>query len=143
MLDRLRTHRSEDSEREPEAGPSAAASRRLTTCPNCGAHRPGEFRFCRSCGFDYDIAERASSVQPWLANPAEAAGAALERSGGRHVLEPERRADTPETLVRSEGRLRVGAGRYALTPRQVIVAAIAVGLAAAAIVSLFGLIVGR
>lgn len=140
MLDRRTTHRPEGSERESGAGRRDAASRRLTACPNCGAHRPGQFRFCRSCGFDYDIAERASSIQPWLADPADAA---LDRSGGRQVLGPEPRADEPAPLLPSEGRLSVGAGRYVLTPRQVIAGAIGVGLAAAAIVSALGLIVGR
>ena len=26
-------------------------------CPNCGTARTGSFRFCRSCGFDYDPAQ--------------------------------------------------------------------------------------
>ena len=140
MLDRLRAPRSHDPERQSGIGRTDAATRRLTACPNCGAHRPGEFRFCRSCGFDYDIAERASSVQPWLTDPAEGV---LDRSGGRQAIGAERGADGSAAPVSSEGRFRVGAGRFVLTPRQLIAGAIAVGLGAAAIVSVFGLLLGR
>ena len=31
------------------------------TCPICGSARTGSFRFCRSCGLDYDPAEGSAS----------------------------------------------------------------------------------
>ena len=39
--------------REPERAPATAAPAR-EACPNCGTLRVGSFRFCRSCGMDFE-----------------------------------------------------------------------------------------
>ena len=108
---------------------------RMTSCPNCGAHRVGEFRFCRSCGLDFDLAEQASVVQPWLSE---------ERSRGTvRSMEPPvmlhsagaSRADAPDRTPRSRPGSTVGAGRYTLAARQILIVAVGVALAAAVIVA--------
>jgi hypothetical protein len=42
-----------------------------TICPTCDARRVGAFRFCRSCGFDFDAAAAThASVPPTVGQPA-------------------------------------------------------------------------
>jgi hypothetical protein len=42
-----------------------------TICLNCDARRVGAFRFCRSCGFDFDAAAAVrASVPPTVGQPA-------------------------------------------------------------------------
>jgi len=43
-----------------------------TICPTCDARRVGAFRFCRSCGFDFDAAPAArASLPPTVSQPAD------------------------------------------------------------------------
>jgi hypothetical protein len=35
---------------------------RLVSCPTCGRHRTGAFRYCRSCNFDFDAIHSSSPV---------------------------------------------------------------------------------
>lgn len=39
-------------------------------CPHCGERRLGNFRFCRSCGFDFDHADEAAGSEPTIPMPA-------------------------------------------------------------------------
>jgi hypothetical protein len=42
-----------------------------TFCPKCGTRRVGAFRFCRSCGFDFDTVPAIHApVQPMVSQPA-------------------------------------------------------------------------
>ena len=48
-----------------------------TLCPTCGTARTGSFRYCRSCGFDFDAATAtASTPAPAVATPTPAPEAA-------------------------------------------------------------------
>ena len=42
-----------------------------TSCPQCGTRRVGAFRFCRSCGFDFDVVPATHApVPPMVGQPA-------------------------------------------------------------------------
>ncbi len=43
-------------------------------CPSCGTRRLGSFRFCRSCGFDFDMSASHAPGGPPLATAAGATG---------------------------------------------------------------------
>ena len=46
-------------------------------CPTCGTPRMGSFRFCRSCGFDYDASVSVPpAAMPGVLAPAPVAGPA-------------------------------------------------------------------
>jgi len=51
-------------------------------CPQCGNARTGSFRFCRSCGFDYDRAPRVPAA-PAAAAPGTPARVAPSASAAR------------------------------------------------------------
>jgi hypothetical protein len=69
-------------------------------CPQCGQARTGAFRFCRSCGLDYDalamrptVAPAAAAAQPQAARPAQPGipasppeGAKAKRSATTRIL---------------------------------------------------------
>ena len=65
-------------------------------CPNCGNPRTGWFRFCRSCGFDFD-APSAGTAGPYgdLADPCTAAG------GGSAPADPTAAVPIPATSTPS------------------------------------------
>ena len=47
-----------------------------TACPSCGTPRMGSFRFCRSCGYDYEpAAPNASTPAPGILTPVPEAAA--------------------------------------------------------------------
>jgi hypothetical protein len=126
----------------------------ITPCPNCGRTRTGQFRYCLTCGFDYDVAVRASSVRPWLIDiPRDWQ---LRPTGARTLIrtipvrEPEPLSpppaialpEPPLTAATREG-MSVGAGRFILTRGMVIAGAIAVGVVAAIIVTLLAVVLTR
>ncbi len=126
----------------------------ITPCPNCGRTRTGQFRYCLTCGFDYDVAVRASSVRPWLIDiPRDwqlrptGAGTLIRTIPVREPepLSPPQPIAVPEppsTAASREG-MSVGAGRFVLTRGMVIAGAVAVGVAAAIIVTLLAIVLTR
>ena len=66
-------------------------------CPSCGAPRTGSFRFCRTCGLDYDSAEpiartaapailAEAAVAPWDASPLPRPEAGRQRPAGDVIV---------------------------------------------------------
>jgi hypothetical protein len=54
-----------------------------TICPKCDARRVGAFRFCRSCGFDFDAAAAVrASVPLVVSQPAREQVATLTQDRG-------------------------------------------------------------
>jgi hypothetical protein len=134
--------------------PTTAPSPRLAppllrVCPNCGRTRLGQFRYCLTCGFDYDVAERASSVRPWLTNVTQAEPVQTEQRVliRTPIREPELEPLPPPVLPPEppppSGAINVGAGRFTVSRGVLIAGAIGVGVAAAILVSLFALVLGR
>jgi hypothetical protein len=103
---------------------------RLTTCPNCGEPRVGQFRFCRICGLDYDVAERAAlpGGSSWR-SPSD-----VDHAAGSSIV---RRTD--RSAPGEAGRFRAGSeedGGLRLTRNQLVGIALTIGGAAAIVVSL-------
>jgi hypothetical protein len=67
-------------------------------CPRCGALRTGPFRYCRTCGLDFDLLLSAQAVS----SPSSMPGALID------TFEPEARATAGSSWWRS-GVSRVAA----------------------------------
>ena len=71
--------------REPERARGAAEVVR-EACPNCGTVRVGSFRFCRSCGMDF---EPSRPSEPDVATPTEVAAPVAEPTNATNGSTPD------------------------------------------------------
>jgi hypothetical protein len=156
--------RSEQTEAPMIADSFAARLPRHSTCSSCGLRRVAGMRFCQGCGLDFDAEVRSSRVRSWTARgrapaarptPPDAPGlsAPLSRRLGSGVGIPVG-PGRPETPARRDGAravasrthrspersIVVGDGLLDLTRRQVDVLGIGIGVVAAALIGLIGLI---
>jgi hypothetical protein len=115
-----------------DVAPSDTTVRR-TVCPNCGSRRLGGFRYCRKCAYDFDGAERGAAMR--RRSPAFQLDPWRDASGGSGEATRDQAASGADEPI-----VRVGAGRFTLTKRSFLVTAAAVGIAAAALVSLVALV---
>ena len=135
------TARTEASGSDPAPGSGRVDGPHLRVCPNCGEARIGGFRFCRTCGLDYDIAERASGTRPVLlpdvglrrpdlTGPVEGAGSieAVERATGQRTP-----PSGPDAEIGAGRTITVGGGRYTITVREAAAVTLAIALVATAV----------
>jgi hypothetical protein len=126
------------------AVPEGADGPRLTSCPNCSTPRTGQFRYCRVCGLDFDVAERSAMVGGVWHGWSAPSGPDTAGSSETKRLSAARDASLGDQALSSSsfsGRVfSVGGGQYRVTLRAGIWAAIAVAIAAAALVSAIALI---
>jgi hypothetical protein len=97
-------------------------------CPTCGAARTGSFRFCRSCGWDFDSDEQGSTpTTPGVlgALPDEAPVASASPNAGKSS------PPAGDVIVIQKRHLRLWAGLL-------IGALIGMMLAGAVVVPIFG-----
>jgi len=78
-----------------DAQPAAAAPAKEQTCPNCGAHTPGGYRFCQQCGTPLAATTpppgmSAAATQPRVSGEqaAQVADAAAAAENARTVIDP-------------------------------------------------------
>lgn len=77
-------------------------------CPQCRTSRTGAFRYCRSCGFDFETGQPATPVAPLVSPTARAPTQSFsERYGTLPPVEPVR---APAASSTGPGRPRVLAG---------------------------------
>jgi hypothetical protein len=132
-------------------------------CPSCGRARLGQFRYCLTCGFDYDAGDRAPSVAAMPSDIRVDAGirpvepSVLYAPGPIPGVAPTTRADTeprrawrrdpppeaPRSPAPESAGIPIGGGAFTVTRRTLIVAAIVVGVAAAVLVTLILGVLGR
>jgi hypothetical protein len=127
--------RSEPTEAPMIADSFAARLPRHSTCSSCGLRRVTGVRFCQGCGLDFDAEVRSLRARSWtVRGPAPAAPPTPPDAPGLSAPLASRTHPSPDRSI------VVGDGLLNLTRRQVEVLGIGIGVVAAALIGLFGLI---